>query len=105
MNRCGAHDLDIGALNDLPRCGQDTPRCNSASFWTLTPADFEIDHSNLMAALAKPLEEVMALVGTTFDPVRFLKDEYSHAALPQTRGRHTQPLQGIYKSVLHASRP
>ena len=41
------------------------------------PTNLEIDDTDLVASLSHPFEKMMRLMWPSFDPIRFLEDEYA----------------------------
>src|SRR2546425_80929 len=81
----GSHDLHLRACyyfwrGDKPRAVLEEGRLVS-----LPPTNLEVHDTDAVATLAQSLEEMVALVGAAFDPVRLLKDKNSHAAVHHTR--------------------
>ena len=80
MKNGGPHDLNLCPFDELVWGDEVPPGRQSWQIASLLPANFKVYDADAVTPLAKPLEEMVALVGAAVDPVRFLKDKDSHAA-------------------------
>ena len=76
----GTNDRNLAVLHYLVNVGKDSSPGHSTGLPSVCPANFEVNHANLVTAGPHPLEKVVALVRAFRHPVRFLKNEDAHGS-------------------------
>ena len=80
----GPYDFDRRTFNDL-WLGRELPsRAESQPRPLVRPANLKVYDPNMVAPLAESLEEMVALMRASLNPVRLLEDENSQLGLPRT---------------------
>ena len=68
-------DSDGNVITHFVHPGNDPPWGNPLEGLMVPPTNLEINNADLVAPLSHPFEEMMRLMGSPLNPIRFLEDE------------------------------